>query len=348
MRLAYLLGGALYVIGAQEVYYTGAGSMKTFLPPLPYFLGMMLSIMLPPPGEERPASKATAEESSKIMIKIATLEATGYIMTYLGISYAGSTIFTIVYGCMSLVVAMVRWLLTGKVVLRGQFVGMLIAVLGICSTAFEGFNAPEAASTELGVFFTLVGCFAYATEYVFLEEALSMMPTTTVLYTLGKYCSVLFLTLFLTIGLPHHKAWIEDQVAAHHGRIEIVFLLYVMMIPCSFFKNYAWLGVIRGDGAVTTGLMQGCRSVLTFTLSATLFCSEQNPNQCFSMYKVCRRGGWGFDNEMDGRTVWLRSVRGALYAKALSQISVCVNTEPTLGILLQVVWVGVGGVDYSV
>ena len=306
LRIVYLLGGSLYVIGSQEVYYTGAGSMKTFLPPLPYFLGMMMAVLLPPPaypasgsplsqkGDSPPSSAGSgsgrapsARNERKTFLRISMLEATGYLTSYLGISYSGSTIYTIVYGSMSLVVALVRWLLTGKVVSRGQMLGMLVACVGIISTAFEGLNTAQAASTELGVFFTLASCVAYATEYVFLEEALNQYPTTTVLYNLGKYCTGLFFTLFCTIGLPHHKAWIEDQIALHHGRTEVVILLYVMLIPCSFFKNYAWLGVIRGDGALTTGLMQGLRSCLTFALSATMFCSEQTPNQCFTTQKVC-------------------------------------------------------------
>eukprot|EP01064_Diplonema_japonicum_P011702 TRINITY_DN1914_c8_g1_i1.p1 TRINITY_DN1914_c8_g1~~TRINITY_DN1914_c8_g1_i1.p1 ORF type:complete len:338 (+),score=76.08 TRINITY_DN1914_c8_g1_i1:42-1055(+) len=286
-RLVYLIGGALYIIGAQEVYYTGAGSMKTFLPPLPYFTGMMMAVLLPPADGRRPSSNGNQNtaRSSKLIMRIAALEAIGYLMTYLGIAYAGSTIYTIVYGSMSLVVAFMRWVITKKTVSRGQLCGMMVAVLGIASTALEGLNAANSESIELGVFFTLVGCFAYATEYVFLEEALAILPTTTVLFSMGKYCTMLFFTLFITIGLPHHRAWIEDQVKAHHGRMEVVVLLYTLLIPCSFLKNYAWMGVIRGDGAVATGLMQGFRSCLTFALSSMLFCSPTTSNQCFTIGK---------------------------------------------------------------
>ena len=290
-RIVYLLGGTLYIIGSQEVYYTGAGSMKTFLPPLPYFLGMMLVVMIPPAGIERDkGGRQLSEEnydakSSKMMLRISLLESTAYLMTYLGIAYAGSTIFTIIYGSMSLVVALVRWLITRRTITRGQFLGISIATLGILSTAVEGLNSPQAHSVELGVIFTLIGCFAYATEYVYLEEALGMFPQRLVLYKLGKYCFRFFALLFITIGLPHHQAWIENQIAAHHGRPEVVVLLYTLLVPCSFLKNYAWMGVIQTDGAVTTGLMQGCRSCLTFLMSSLLFCSPENPNQCFTNTK---------------------------------------------------------------
>eukprot|EP01059_Diplonema_ambulator_P009733 TRINITY_DN19675_c0_g1_i1.p1 TRINITY_DN19675_c0_g1~~TRINITY_DN19675_c0_g1_i1.p1 ORF type:complete len:358 (+),score=94.12 TRINITY_DN19675_c0_g1_i1:42-1076(+) len=292
-RLVYLVGGALYIIGAQEVYYTGAGSMKTFLPPLPYFLGMMMAVLLPPvdggrgspSGKEQKDLKAAGARVDKLLMRIAGLEATGYLMTYLGIAYAGSTIYTIVYGSMSLVVALVRWLITKKTVSRTQLLGMVIAVFGIFSTAIDGLNSSNSASIELGVLFTLLGCFAYATEYVFLEEALSILPPQTVLFQMGKYCTAMFFVLFITIGLPHHKAWIEDQVKAHHGRMEVVLLLYTLLVPCSFLKNYAWLGVIKGDGAVATGLMQGCRSCLTFAMSAMLFCSPTTTNQCYTTTK---------------------------------------------------------------
>ncbi|KAJ9457913.1 hypothetical protein DIPPA_17922 [Diplonema papillatum] len=292
-RIVYLVGASFYVIGAQEVYYTGAGSMKTFLPPMPYFIGMTLVALLPPQANGTPPQTPGAVEEKekdkrnvhKVMLRIAMLEATGYLTTYLGIAYAGSTVYTIVYGSMSLVVALVRWLITGRTVSKAQLAGILVAVVGISSTALEGLNAPNAVSIETGVFFTLVGCFAYATEFVYLEDALTFLPTTTILFTLGKYCTLFFFTLFITVGLPHHRAWLDDQIAAHHGRVEVVVLLYVLLVPCSFLKNYAWLGVIKGDGAVVTGLMQGFRSCFTFAVSAMCFCSPATPTQCFSYRK---------------------------------------------------------------
>eukprot|EP00755_Sulcionema_specki_P004873 Sspe_Gene.31246::Locus_15425_Transcript_1_1_Confidence_1.000_Length_1199::g.31246::m.31246 len=289
-RVVYVLCGALYIVGAQELYYSGAGSMRTFLPPLPYFIGMMLISLFPPPSRDKDSPPGTPTRLSppstqRVMLRIAGLEASGYLTTYLGISYAGSTIYTIIYGSMSIVVALVRFLITRKTITGRQLQGMLVVTVGIVSTAYEGLHTPQASSIELGVMYTLLGCISYATEYVFLEEALAQLPMQTVLFQLGKYCTILFAILFVTVGLPHYRVWIEDQVEQHHGRPEIVVFLYLLLIPCSFLKNYAWMGVLRGDGAVATGIMQGLRSCLTFTLSAALFCSADTPNQCFTVSK---------------------------------------------------------------
>lgn len=313
--------GIWWGICMQLLYYQGASAPDSALPNVDWYLGMMI-VYLPRLLFCRPRPKGYDAVRQVHMVPIAVADVLGTIGTTVGLELAGSAIFGIIMGSITVWTALFTWLIMGqrqsaaRVRLRlepapaaharaphppepawapaaAQLVGIVTVVAGL-SLPMAEYRASEEGGgmgdVAIGIGLVLGGTFFYALEYALCERVYTLyaqpLDAKELCFYTGMWGMVATLFWIGCYTVPRWDAVVTEEVAAASGDARWILLLYASHTLNNAVHNLAWFNVCELEGGVTTGLLQGVKAALLFVASSAAFCSDEHPEQCYTLPKL--------------------------------------------------------------
>ena len=234
---------------------------------------------------------------------IAVLEVTGNVFGVLGLIFAGSGLFQVVYSSVVLFTALMSKVILHRSPQPKQWVALFLITLGLAFSALGGWWTKPVASpatpgttasneshtTMVGMAFTLMCATLYASSYVMVEWTLNdaSEPSTErdIQAYAGLYglCIIALYTIVHT--LPNWSELVTANIAAKKGSPIWVLIAYTSLALSSFLHGVSYYKLVRSVGAVSTGVLQSLRAVSVFGISSLAFCS-QHSEQCINGAKM--------------------------------------------------------------
>ena len=283
--------GIWWGICMQLLYYEGASAPASALPNVDWYVGMML-VYVPRLWTRRDGEKYDSAQQ-RHLVPIALLDVLGTVGTTVGLELAGSAIFGIIMGSITVWTALFTWLLMAQQQSAARLVGIVVVVTGLALPMAE--YKPDddddgVSDVLLGIGLTFGGTFFYALEYTLCERIYTLYPKPLDAKQLCFWTGVWGLTITLVwicaYVLPRWDELVVREVAAAHGAPLWIALLYASHTINNSVHNLAWFYVCELEGGVTTGLLQGVKAALLFVASAACFCSDEHPEQCYTLPKL--------------------------------------------------------------
>lgn len=287
--------GIWWGVCMQLLYYQGASAPASALPNVDWYVGMML-VYVPRLWTKRDDQKYDSAQQ-RHLIPIALLDVLGTVGTTVGLELAGSAIFGIIMGSITVWTALFTWLLMGQQQSAARLIGIVVVVTGLAvpMSEYQPDDDDDGVSDVLlGIGLTFGGTFFYALEYTLCERIYTLYPKPLDAKQLCFWTGVWGLTITLVwicaYVLPRWETLVVGEVAAAHGVPLWIGLLYVSHTLNNSVHNLAWFYVCELEGGVTTGLLQGVKAALLFVASAACFCSDAHPEQCYTLPKLGATG----------------------------------------------------------
>lgn len=317
-KVTTLLGAALYVLSGicQPLIMTlcqtmGVANHKAQLYMFAYYLGpsmLLFSAFRDPnwPPPRRSLVQATM---------IAVLDIFAQTLNYTGASWAGPTVFAIVYSSVTVWTAVFSRIVLSRSLAAQQWMAIFLVVGGLCWTATS--SVQLGALVVQGTVLVLVGSSLHGASYVLSEaimkesvvrHALSPKQNAAIQGTVA--CVALFLWQVVytvprwdeVLGEPTKEAGTSSWQAL---LVLLAFAAANAVHSVSFshtLKHYP-------GGATSAGVMKGLQAVLVFGVAHLVYCGKVGgPEMCFSLTKlvslVTVSGGvawFGIVTESDGR-----------------------------------------------
>lgn len=279
------------------------------------FAGISLAILIPQTAASTtvsaidPARKAFSKSQHKRFFFLGALEVTGNVLGVLGLIFAGSGIFQVVYSSVVLFTALLCRIFLGRSPQPKQWIALFMITLGLAISAVGGVasisspGAPVAAgnapvedtskATLLGMFLTLISAIFYASSYVTVEynlqDSADPLSERDIQAYAGLYGLLIIVVYTLAHTVPNWSTLVVENVAKKNGSLMLVFLAYATLALSSFLHSVSYYKLVRTVGAVSTGVLQSLRAVSVFGLSSLIFCG-QHAEQCVTTPKIISMG----------------------------------------------------------
>jgi len=297
-QFIFLSTGIITTIGYQYLLYKGAADKTSLLPVAANYYGTALALFLP---EEKTPIVISAQHPKLIIPKtnwnfharvflISIFEILGNVFSILGIIYAGSGVFQVIYSSLVIFTAIWARIFLRKKLASGQWYAILIVTLGLSFSAFGNKDISNDQSqwgSLLGAVFTLLCTIMYSFVYIISEGLLTSKnpPSPQRLQTFdGIYVAILVTIYLITYTIPNFKTLVYDKVEEHQGVWSIIIMVYMVLVLSGFLHSYTHFKLLSSIGSVSTGILQSLRAISVFAFSAWFFC-EGHPNQCFTISK---------------------------------------------------------------
>lgn len=275
------------------------------LPVFANFAGITLAILLPKPAsittivpmETKKAGFSKSQHTR--FLSVGCLEVAGNVTGVLGLIFAGSGVFQVVYSSVVLFTALLSRVLLGKSPQPKQWLALFLITLGLAVSAIGGTSTPSSTpsaensdlsrSILIGILFTLVSATFYSFSYVLVEYTLQdplNAPSERDLQAYaGLYGLILVSGYMIFYTVPNWETLVVQSVAAKHGSMNHVFLAYATLSISCFLHSVSYYKLVRNVGAVSTGVLQALRAVSVFGISSLVICG-QHPEQCVTKPKM--------------------------------------------------------------
>lgn len=278
------------------------------------FIGISGALLLPSSDASGPGShrgKADTLDFQKPNVRssqhlryliIAAIEVTGNIFGVLGLIFAGSGLFQVVYSSVVLFTALMSKAILKRSPQPKQWIALFLITLGLAASAVGGWwNKPvstqapdpkaleEARTTMIGMVFTLLCATLYASSYVMVEWVLNDATDPPVERDIQAYAGLYglcIISIYIMLHtVPNWSTLVTASIAAKHGSPLWVFITYAALSFSSFLHGVSYYKLVRSIGAVSTGVLQSLRAVSVFGISSLAFCG-QHSEQCINSAKV--------------------------------------------------------------
>eukprot|EP01080_Neovahlkampfia_damariscottae_P011296 gene11296-4107_t len=248
------------------------------------FSGFISATFFPEPQNK----KLREKESATIYIVIYAMAGlTGNLLCNIGMTYAGSGIFQVLYSSSLIFTALISFVVNKKKTTVTQTIAIFVIVGGLSVTAIPNFFSNDKANEKFstGIFLSLAGTFLMSIGYVLDEYLLDNKHRFQLeSYHLAVRTGLLSFTVLTTYQyfyiLPK---WTE--VTSSITNTQMVLILLFVQFSADLFNIIAYYAAISKVGATATGVIQGINTILVFIFSSILFCSQYQ-NQCFTQYKA--------------------------------------------------------------
>ena len=282
--------GIWWGICMQLLYYEGASSPASALPNVDWYVGMMIVDL---PRLWRKRDPRFGQVKQRHMIPIAIFDLLGTVGTTVGLELAGSAIFGIILGSITMWTALFTRLIMGQRQSWTRLFGISVVVCGLAIPMSEyRVDHDQDGSPELlwGVALTFGGTFFYALEYTLCERVYSLyalpLDARQLCFCTGAWGLLVTAVWIGAVTGPNWKSLVSDEVAEHEGNGYVIAALYISHTLNNAVHNLAWFYVCELEGGVTTGLLQGVKAALLFVASSAAFCSSAHPEQCYTAPKL--------------------------------------------------------------
>jgi drug/metabolite transporter (DMT)-like permease len=302
-----LLTGVVQTLCAQTAFYQGGAEKTTLLPVLANFAGIACALFLPSSSHETTSHDNEASSSKrkpaitshhKKFALIGSCEVAGNVLGVLGLIFAGSGLFQVVYASVVLFTALLSKIFLGRSPQPKQWAalflitcGLAISAVGTSSSAKAVTTTPVADTTRdtlIGILLTLLCAIFYSSSYIIVEWTLSS-PDAPSERNVQAYAGLYGLTMIsiytLLHTIPNWDVLVVANVAAKKGQLSNVFIAYFTLALAGFLHSVSYFKLMSSVGAVSTGVLQSLRAVSVFGISSIAFCSTHS-EQCVTNAKM--------------------------------------------------------------
>lgn len=223
-------------------------------------------------------------------IGIALFDVVATCINYVGASYAGPTIFSIVYSSVTVWTAIYSHFILKRILNRSQWLAIITVFGGLALTATDSLQLGQSVMT--GLLMVTVGSALHALTYVTSEIVMDMGHDS---LTVQQNCAVqsstgctVFLLWELLYTLPRYDTVLGTPMKeAGTGVWMAVFILMSfgfanLIHSLTFFHTLLHFP----GGATSAGVMKGLQAVLVFVVTHIVFCGKTGGEEmCFSRIK---------------------------------------------------------------
>jgi drug/metabolite transporter (DMT)-like permease len=232
--------------------------------------------------------KYTWEFRSKVFL-IAIFEILGNVCSVLGIIYAGSGVYQVVYSSLVVFTAVWARIFLKKHISQEQWCAILTVTIGLSLSAVGTPTSSDSSSwmVTMGALFTLAATTLYSFVYILSENILTQKnaPTPQQLQTLdGVYVAILVTAYLVCYTIPNFETLVLDEVREADGNWTWIICTYLALVLSGFLHSLTYFRLLGSVGSVSTGILNSLRAISVFGMSALLFCNN-HPNQCFTLNK---------------------------------------------------------------
>eukprot|EP00792_Barthelona_sp_PAP020_P009878 TRINITY_DN3326_c5_g1_i1.p1 TRINITY_DN3326_c5_g1~~TRINITY_DN3326_c5_g1_i1.p1 ORF type:complete len:231 (+),score=40.95 TRINITY_DN3326_c5_g1_i1:184-876(+) len=199
--------------------------------------------------------------------------------------YAGSGIFSTIYGSGTAFVAILAFVLIGRKISLMQWFGVFIIVFGL---GIEGFYTDSnSVNVIFGSILIFSGVVMRSLAIVLYDyfQKYEKPPPLKVAGIVGQSgtISLLFIIIFRT--LPRIDELFFDPIKENGANPSYVIVLFVVLFFWCCIHAASFFLLINDVGSTTTGVLRAAIAVIIFGVSGISFC-EQDSNQCFTYPKM--------------------------------------------------------------
>lgn len=277
------------------------------MPVLANFIGISGALLVPSSepavayqGEEIVESKRHSKWLShhKRFALIATFEVLGNVLGVLGLIFAGSGLFQVVYASVVIFTALFSKTFLGRNPQPKQWLCLFLITLGLAISAFgnsSSLNSDTTASnsdttreTFIGMTLTLFCAILYASSYVGVEFTLSEPEAPSernIQAFTGLYGLTIISVYILVHTIPNWNTLVLANIEAKKGSLSWVFIAYALLSLSSFLHGISYYKLVGSVGSVSTGVLQSLRAISVFAISSLAFCGS-HAEQCVTNAKI--------------------------------------------------------------
>jgi len=132
---------------------------------------------------------------------------------------------------------------------------------------------------------TLIGSWCFAFNYI-LAETVQTLPGAPTGKELAEKCgavSTMVCGVYMCFyTFPEWDRVVEDRVIDAGGDWGIIVVCSLALMTSQMIHAVNYFNLVKNAGAVSVGVLQSCRAISTFAISALLFC-ERQASQCFTV-----------------------------------------------------------------
>ncbi|KAI8637993.1 hypothetical protein BD408DRAFT_423644 [Parasitella parasitica] len=241
------------------------------------------------------------------IIKLASLDIIASFALTIGFSIIGSGMYQVIYSSVVIWCAIFTWFFMGRALSHMQWLAIIGTSIGLGISSLDSiqgsplqedaFAAPTTTVSDQddisrnslfnGTLMTLGGTLVSACIYVYADNILSKsdrqpLPARVCCW-IGVYTS-LFTWLWISVyTLPQFNDIIH--VDADISTAKVAFM-YFMVTIANALHSWSYYELIERTGNVATGILQGIRAILVYSISHVWYCQEDSA-QCFTTSKGC-------------------------------------------------------------
>lgn len=265
----------------QVIYMNGGAQSTTNLIALPATIGQSLIIF----------TNWQVRKKGKIRWKslcfITATEGIAQIFLLNGMMLAGASIFTVIYSSITIYTAIFSYLVLGRRLAVGQWMGIFITVFGL-GLASEG-AGKEGSTIVAGVCLISIGSIMHSLIYVLTEYLMGHVEDPCEPEMLGSMLGLIAVGMNMSwqivYTIPRWDTLVLQNIETHNGDIRIVLLCYLGIVLSSLGHSFCFFRLLKSAGSTTTGMMKCVQAVGLFLASHFAFCGI-NPHECFTMDKA--------------------------------------------------------------
>ncbi|GAN06959.1 conserved hypothetical protein [Mucor ambiguus] len=233
------------------------------------------------------------------IIKLASLEIIASFALTIGFSIIGSGMYQVIYSSVVIWCAIFTWFFMGRALSRVQWMAIIGTSVGLGISSLDSIRGSPLqedafASAQMdqedatrnvlfnGTLMTLGGTLVSACIYVYADNILSKtdrqpLPARVCCW-MGIYTS-LFTWLWISVyTLPQFDEIIHVDAETSTATVIAMYLLVTIANALHSWSHYE---LIERTGNVATGILQGLRAILVYSISHVWYCQEDSA-QCKS------------------------------------------------------------------
>lgn len=334
MAVVYILSGICQPLLMTVCKHAGLADSSAQLYMLFYYFGPTLAVFptfckLSQPQQQRPQRQDNEETtvSKSVILKacmVAMFDIIAQSFNYTGASYAGATIFAMIYASVTIWTAIFSRCLLHRNINYTQCIAILIVFSGLCITSFDSISL--GSEVVRGTIYVLIGSCMHGATYVFSEAimmtshgsnncdiATTSIDSVIVPVTLpsidderrprqrrelltylensavqGVVACVGLLSWQMVYTIPHWNDLIRQPTqAAGTTFLEAVLILFAFSLANLFHSLSFYYTVAHYPGGSTSaGIMKGLQAVLVFVVAHLLYCHpNSDSSMCFTTMK---------------------------------------------------------------
>ncbi|KAG2196602.1 hypothetical protein INT46_008348 [Mucor plumbeus] len=237
------------------------------------------------------------------IIKLASLDIISSFALTIGFSIIGSGMYQVIYSSVVIWCAIFTWFFMGRALSQIQWLAIIGTSIGLGISSLDSIRGSPlqtdvfATSTNQedttrnalfnGTLMTLGGTLISACIYVYADNILSKsdrqpLPARVCCW-MGVYTS-LFTWLWISLyTLPQLNDIIHIDVDT--STTKVLFMYFIVTIA-NALHSWSYYELIEQTGNVATGILQGLRAILVYSISHVWYCQEDSA-QCFTTSKGC-------------------------------------------------------------
>ena len=222
----------------------GGAEPTTMLILLPSCIGMSATILL----NLSAIRKGTIQW--KYLLLVTFTELISSILTFHGLTDAGSAIFTVAYCSVTIFTAFFASIFLGRKLCMMQWMGIFTVTFGLTIVLIG--SEHEGTKVTYGIVLILLGALLHSLSYVISEYLLIVSDDPiapeylcTLLGLLSGSINIIWQIIYT---IPRFDVLVTDKILQHHGNAQVVSVVYLLLIWIAFTNSASFYTIIGRFG----------------------------------------------------------------------------------------------------